>query len=89
MAIRYYQSGMRTISLKLPDDLLVRRETEATVRHVTKSELVRDSIEKALRERRGRRKISCYDPASDLAGCIKELPEDIADNPKYMEGFGE
>ena len=31
---------------------------------------------------------SCYDLARDLAGAIKGLPEDLADNPKYMEGFG-
>jgi hypothetical protein len=29
--------------------------------------------------------VSCYDLASDLAGSVKGLPKDIADNPKYLE----
>jgi len=27
--------------------------------------------------------------ASDLAGSIRGLPSDLADNPEYMQGFGE
>jgi hypothetical protein len=26
--------------------------------------------------------------AQDLAGAVKGLPKDLADNPKYMDGFG-
>ena len=33
--------------------------------------------------------VSCYDLARDLAGAVKGLPKDLADNPKYMRGFGE
>ena len=32
--------------------------------------------------------VSCYDLTRDLAGVVKGLPEDLADNPEYMEGFG-
>jgi hypothetical protein len=32
---------------------------------------------------------SCYELARDLAGAVKGMPKDLADNPKYMEGFGE
>jgi hypothetical protein len=80
---------MQTISLKLPDDLLVELEREAKARGVTKSVLVRDSLETALRRRPRRGAASCYDVARDLAGSIKGLPRDFAHNPKYMEGFGE
>ena len=79
---------MRTISLKLPDDLLVQLDSEAKARRVTKSWLVRESLEKALRKPSPARAVSCYDLARDLAGTVKGLPEDLADNPKYMEGFG-
>jgi predicted transcriptional regulator len=78
---------MRTISLKLPDDLLMQLNSEARARGVTKSWLVRKSLEKALREPAGAR--SCYDLARDLAGTVKGLPKDLAVNPKYMDGFGE
>lgn len=79
---------MQTISLKLPDDLLAELEREAKARRVTKSALVRESLETALRRKPGRRAASCYDLACDLAGCLKGLPRDVATNPKYMERFG-
>ncbi len=79
---------MQTISLKLPDDLLAELEREARTRRITKSLLVRESLEGALRGR-PRRVASCYDLARDLAGTVKGLPRDLAHNPKYMEGFGE
>lgn len=77
---------MQTISLKLPDDLLADLEREAKARHITKSVLVRQSLETALRRRRA---ASCFDLARDLAGSLKGLPRDLAHNPKYMDGFGE
>ena len=80
---------MRTISLKLPDRLVVELENEARARRVTKSSLIRDSLETALRKQTRPDAVSCYDLAHDLAGEVKGLPEDLADNPKYMEGFGQ
>jgi hypothetical protein len=79
---------MRTISLKLPDDLLARLDNEAKARQVTKSRLVREGVESALRKPPPSGAVSCYDLSADLAGAIKDLPEDLADNPRYMEGFG-
>jgi hypothetical protein len=78
---------MQTISLKLSDDLLAELEREAKTRRITKSVLVRESLEAALRGR-SRRAASCYDLARDLAGTVKCMPRDLAHNPKYMEGFG-
>lgn len=80
---------MRTISLKLPEDLLDELTIEAKARRVTKSRVVRDSLEKALRKQPVAAEVSCYDLARDLAGTVKGLPKDLADNPKYMDGFGE
>jgi hypothetical protein len=79
---------MRTISLKLPEDLLEDLTNEARARRVTKSLLVRESLEKSLR-RQDAAAVSCYDLARDLAGAVKGLPEDLADDPKYIRGFGE
>jgi len=39
---------VRTISLKLPENLLVQLDAEAKTRRVTKSWLIRESLEKAL-----------------------------------------
>lgn len=79
---------MQTVSLRLPDDLLARLENEAQSRHVTKSEVVRASLEDAFRKGRTGREASCYDLARDLVGSIHGLPRDLADNPKYLKGFG-
>ncbi len=80
---------MRTISLKLPEDLIADLQREAKARRITKSALVRESVEATLRRRSRRDAASCYDLARDLAGTVKGLPRDLASNPKYMEGFGE
>jgi predicted DNA-binding protein len=79
---------MQAISLKLPSDLLAHLSSEAKARGVTKSWLVRESLEKALRKPSPEGAVSCYDLARDLAGAVKGLPKDLAGNPKYMQGFG-
>jgi hypothetical protein len=80
---------MRTISLKLADILLSALEREAKVRRVSKSLLVRKSLETLLWRRPGRRAATCFDLARDLAGSVKGLPQDLAQNPKYKDVFGE
>ena len=80
---------MQPISLKLPDALLAQLDSEAKARRVTKSWLVRECLEKTLRKPSPAGAVSCYDLARDLAGIVKGLPEDLADNPKYMEGLGQ
>lgn len=79
---------MQTISLKLPDDLLAQLASEAKARRVTKSWLVRESLKRALRKQSPAGAASCYDLARDMAGAVKGLPKDLADHPKYMDGFG-
>jgi len=80
---------MRTISLRLPDEMLAQLDAEAKARGVTKSSLVREILEKTLSKESSGGAVSCCDRARDLAGAIKGLPEDLAGNPKYMEGFGQ
>jgi hypothetical protein len=80
---------MRTISPKLPEDLLTELETEAKARRTTKSQLLRKSVETMLRGKRQKTPVSCYDLARDMAGRIKGLPKDLATNPRYMKGFAE
>lgn len=85
----YYAIVMRTISLKLPDDLLVQLDTEAKARRVTKSLIIRESLTRAFSKESSMDEVSCYDLARDLAGTVHDVPEDLADNPKYMDGFGQ
>ena len=80
---------MRTISLKLPDELLTQLLNQAKARRVTKSWLIRESLVRSLHEQPSAGTASCYDVARDLAGVVKGLPEDLADDPKHLEGFGQ
>jgi hypothetical protein len=48
---------------------------------------VRESLEKALSKRSKAGPVSCYDLTRDLAGTVRGLPRDLAENPKYMDGF--
>jgi len=84
-----YAIVMQTISLKLPDYLLAQPESEAKARRVTKSLLIRESLENALGTLSRTGAPSCYDLARDLAGSVKGLPKDLAENSQYMEGSGE
>jgi predicted DNA-binding protein len=79
---------VRTISVELPDHLFAQLGKEAKAKRVTKSRLVRESLEKGLHEQPPAGEVSCYDLARDLAGTVKGLPKDLPDNPKYMGGFG-
>ena len=56
---------------------------------MTKSSLVREGLARVLYEQPSAETASCYDLALDLAGSVKGLPEDLANDPKYMEGFGQ
>jgi hypothetical protein len=80
---------MRAISVKLPDHLFAQPGKEAKAKRVTKSWLVRESLEKSLHGQSPAGAVSCYDLARDLAGTVEGLPKDLADNPEFMEGFGQ
>ena len=85
----YHATQMQTISLKIPDELLAELERAAKARRLSKSALVRESLETALRRRSSGGTASCFDLAGDLAGSLKGLPRYLAHNPKYWSGFGE
>jgi hypothetical protein len=80
---------MQIISLMLPDALWRQLESEARLRRVTKSHLVRASLEKALANGKEGARVSCCDLARDLAAKVKGLPKDLATNPAYLKGFGQ
>ena len=73
---------------RLPEGVLARLEEESRTRGVTKSELVRESLEKSVGPTRKVTDVSCYDLLSNLVGSLKGLPRDLAVNPKYMDDLG-
>jgi predicted DNA-binding protein len=76
------------LSVKLPARLAAELDALARESGSTKSDLMREALEKLVSERRNRPP-SFYDLAKDACGIIKDGPEDLSTNPKHMEGFGE
>ncbi|MGZ8920291.1 MAG: ribbon-helix-helix protein, CopG family [Limisphaerales bacterium] len=77
---------MSTISLKLPDLLAKRIETEAKESGRSKSEVVRDALEKSFRSK-GKKRPTFYEMTSHLAGSGKG-PGDLSTNKKHLSDYG-
>lgn len=80
--------SMKTISLKLPDDL--ERKLNATVkqRGIAKSDVVREALAQYLADTQSSRGGSLLALAGDLAGCVDDLAPDTSTNPRYLDDFG-
>ena len=85
--INFFQI-VNIISIKLSDRLIDRLEAKSRAQGTTKSALVRECLEKSLGPKDAHSGANCFDLARDLAGSVKGLPQDLATNPKYMDGFG-
>ena len=77
-------SCMTAISLKLPEPLLRDVEVEARRRGLSKSALIRDSLEMSLRRRRANKRVSCLDLIGDLVGS-QPGPPDASTNPCHLD----
>jgi Arc/MetJ-type ribon-helix-helix transcriptional regulator len=75
---------MMTMSLKLPESLLREIEREAAARGVSKSAVIRDSLDRTLRKgRKAEKTISCLDLMGDLVGHF-DGPQDLSTNKKHL-----
>ena len=79
---------MTTITCKIPDELNGRLEAEAERKLLSKSDIVREALERSLQHCRSSQKPTAFDRVKDLCGIIKDGPTDLSTNPKYMKDFG-
>jgi hypothetical protein len=79
---------MKTISLKLPDDLDKELTTRAEHRQTTKSALIREAIKEYLAQTPGPRKGSFLELAGDLIGSV-EGPGDLSYNKESLKSYGD
>jgi metal-responsive CopG/Arc/MetJ family transcriptional regulator len=81
---------MTTLSIKIPESMAAELDAKARCLSTSKSEIVRNALDKELHGSPSGEERSAYDVAMALGviGCIKDGPEDLSTNPKYMEGFG-
>jgi len=86
---RYYSAAMKTITVRVPEELALRIERRAKRLGVSKSALVRESVEKILPSDDAMEdEPSAYDLMKDGFGCVNSGVGDLSTNPKHMEGFG-
>ena len=80
---------MNTLSIKLPSDLDEEIAKASAQEHISKSTLVRRTLEACLARRKSQTPYaSSLDKAGDLVGCFEGGARDLASNPAHMAGFG-
>jgi len=78
---------MKTIAIKLPDDLLARIRDAAMKRGETRSAVMREALQEYFSGKKDQNDLSCLDLAGDLVGSM-EGPPDLSTNQAYMNGYG-
>lgn len=74
---------MKVLTVKLDDRSANRIARLAKERHTTKSEVVRQALERGLQ--------SVEDPLADIRDLVGSMqgPSDLSTNTKYLDGYGE
>lgn len=78
---------MKTIAIKLPDELLAEIQHAAKKRGETRSAVMRDVIEEYFAKQKNQEICSCLDLARDLAGSVQG-PSDLSTSPAQMDSYG-
>lgn len=78
---------MKTVTLKLDEELHARLTEAARRRGCTKSELIRDAVQGWLQDRGTVPHGSLLELAQDLVGCV-DGAEDLSTNSEHMRDFG-
>jgi Arc/MetJ-type ribon-helix-helix transcriptional regulator len=77
---------MKTITVRLPEELAAQIEAESRERKVSKSDIVRERLS---RSRARHRRAATLDAISDLIGSVSGLPADLSTRKKkYLETTG-
>jgi Arc/MetJ-type ribon-helix-helix transcriptional regulator len=74
----YYMMAMKTLTVRLPESLAADIEKESRARHVSKSDVVRERLQRARTEEDD-------DPLAsirDLIGSVEGLPHDLSTRKK-------
>ena len=79
--------GVKTLTVRLPEPLAAEIETESRARQMSKSDVVRERLQRAHRPRRGNRR-SPIDGIADLIGSVDGLPADLSARKKaYLKSM--
>lgn len=79
---------MKTLTIKVPDDLFAEIASAAQTRKVAKSEIVRERLwEKSVATRAA--KTSLWSRMEDLVIRTDKLPVDLSSNKAHLKGYGQ
>ena len=77
---------MKTLTVRLPEPLVADIEAESRRRKISKSDVVRERLERAPRKQRRARSLNAI---ADLIGSVDGLPTDLtARKKKYLQDMG-
>jgi Arc/MetJ-type ribon-helix-helix transcriptional regulator len=77
---------MKTLTVRLPEPLVADIEAESRGRKLSKSDVVRERLERAPRQQR---RAASLDTIADLVGSVKGLTSDLSANKKkYLQATG-
>lgn len=80
---------MKTITLKVPEEVDEQIRYQAEREGTSKSSIVREALAAYLgNDQKQDRPKSVYEGMKHLIGTL-DGPRDLSTNPKYMEGFGQ
>lgn len=77
---------MKSLTVRLPEPLVADIEAESRGRRISKSDVVRERLERAPRKRR---RTASLDAIADLIGSVDGLPTDLTSRKKkYLRASG-
>jgi hypothetical protein len=77
---------MKTLTVRLPDELAAGIEAESRERKISKSDVVRERLNAAAS---GHKRPSVLDTITDVIGCVDGLPADLSTRKKsYLQSTG-
>ena len=80
-------TAMKTLTVRLPEDLIAQIEAESRRRRLSKSDVVRERLTETKRSRGNR--TTLLDAVADVIGSVGELPSDLsARKKKYLTSTG-
>jgi Arc/MetJ-type ribon-helix-helix transcriptional regulator len=89
MSATHYIAVMKTVTVRLPQSLLAEIEAEGRQRQMSKSDVIRERLERAKLE--GRSRAGHLDDIADLIGSVHGLPADLSsrvDDYLRQTGYG-
>ena len=78
---------MKTLTVKVPEELDTRLVALAAERGESKSAVIRTALEQIVENNGVSGANSCWSLARDIAGSV-EGPEDLSHNKLYIKGYG-